>query len=191
MFCKNCGAEIADNATFCPKCGSQANQASNQGNPYQGQPNQPYGGQPYGYQGGGYRPPSSNSGGGAKIMLIIGGILVIIYGILMLKDTFQAMPYMGLIGGGYAFAVILQLIYSIIMIVMGIMAIVYNGRTDKANTLYMLGIVCIIFRILLWIITAAMLSGIPVSIVGVGDVILGLIAPILIVAGGYMNKKTA
>ena len=83
------------------------------------------------------------------------------------------------------------MIYSIIMIVMGIMAIVYNGRTDKANTLYMLGIVCIIFRILLWIITAAMLSGIPVSIVGVGDVILGLIAPILIVAGGYMNKKTA
>ena len=23
MFCKNCGAEIADNAVFCPKCGSK------------------------------------------------------------------------------------------------------------------------------------------------------------------------
>lgn len=27
MFCKNCGAQIADNATFCPKCGAQVGNA--------------------------------------------------------------------------------------------------------------------------------------------------------------------
>ena len=25
MYCKNCGAEIPDSATFCPKCGSNIN----------------------------------------------------------------------------------------------------------------------------------------------------------------------
>ncbi len=33
MFCKNCGAEIADNAVFCPKCGGKVSQPSNQANP--------------------------------------------------------------------------------------------------------------------------------------------------------------
>ena len=28
MFCKNCGAQIADNATFCPKCGAQVGDAN-------------------------------------------------------------------------------------------------------------------------------------------------------------------
>ena len=41
MFCKKCGAEIADNAAFCPKCGERVNQVPPAGNPY---PNQnPYG----------------------------------------------------------------------------------------------------------------------------------------------------
>lgn len=39
MFCKKCGAEIADNAAFCPKCGERVNQVPPAGNPY---PNQNY-----------------------------------------------------------------------------------------------------------------------------------------------------
>ena len=47
MFCKKCGAEIADNAAFCPKCGERVNQVPPAGNPYPNQNyQQPYGGNP-------------------------------------------------------------------------------------------------------------------------------------------------
>ncbi|WP_077532767.1 zinc-ribbon domain-containing protein [Massiliimalia massiliensis] len=41
MFCAKCGAQLPDNAAFCPKCGAaSSSQASSQQNSWQAQPNQ-------------------------------------------------------------------------------------------------------------------------------------------------------
>lgn len=64
MFCRNCGTQMEDGASFCPSCGAKveaenANQTPNGGQQaqYNGQPGAqppygqpPYGGQPYGNQ---------------------------------------------------------------------------------------------------------------------------------------------
>ena len=52
----------------------------------------------------------------------------------------------------------------------------------------MMGIVVVILRIIDWIMAAALFGGL-VDVVTASSVILGFISPILIVVGGYLNKK--
>lgn len=188
MFCKNCGAEIADNAAFCPKCGAKVSQPSSQGN-YTAPNNQQYGGAPYGgYQhpAGGYHPQARSAAPG-KVLLIVVGILVLIGGLITLVVDLQAVPYMRYLGslGG---ALIFEILYGIFTMVAGICALVYCGRKDKGGLVFMLGIVVVILRILDWIIASAIFNGL-IDTVTPASVILGLICPVLMVLGGYMNKK--
>ncbi len=58
MFCRNCGAQIGDNASFCSKCGAATGVSNTQqqrapSNPPQGNYQQP---------GGGYQPPQGSYG---------------------------------------------------------------------------------------------------------------------------------
>ena len=100
------------------------------------------------------------------------------------------MPYIGWLGGGFAAALVFELIYAIVMIVGGIVGIVYCGRPDKGNTVFMLGIVIVVLRIIDWILASAMFSGL-IDVVNASSVILGFIVPILLAVGGYLNKKAA
>lgn len=191
MFCKNCGAEVADNTLFCPKCGEKVNQAPNQGSAFSTQNNQQYGSPQYGYQnGGGYNPPVRNSSNApGKAMLIVAGILVLIGGLITLVSDLQAMEYLKYFSGtSIGGALVFEIIFAIVMIVAAICSLVYCGRKDKAGMVFTLGMVVVIMRIIDWIMASALFQGI-ISVVNASSVILGFIAPILIVVGGYMNKK--
>ena len=193
MFCKNCGAEIADNAVFCPKCGGKVSQPSNQGTPVPPQNTQQYGGQnqQYGYQhGSGYNPPNNRVNGNAgKVMLIVAGILVLIGGIITLVSDLQSLGYLGYFAGtGFAGAIVFEIIFSIVMLNTGICALVWCGRKDKADLVFKLGITVVVMRVIDWIWAAAIFAGF-INPVTAGAVILGFICPILIVVGAYLNKK--
>ena len=188
MFCKNCGAEIADNATFCPKCGGQVNQASNQGNPYQGQPNQPYGGQPYGYQGGGYQPQRTNNAPG-KILLLVVGIILTILAVVGVAQTLSSMGLLSLAGLG-GIAVFELICVSVFGLVVGICAIALCGKPEKGNTVFIMAIIAIVFRIIDWIWTGSIFSQMYME-VPAGGIIFGIIILALVAVGGYMNKKAA
>ena len=191
MFCKKCGAEIADNAAFCPKCGEKTNQASGQGNPYSMPNGQPYGGSPYGgYQpAGGYGAPKSASKAPGMVLLIVAGILVLIGGIIILATDLKAVPYMKYLGGAWSGALAIEIILGIFMIVAGICSLIYCGKKEKGGLVYGMGIAVVILRIVVWILAAALFSAIGFDGLNAASVILGLICPVLIVVGGYMNKR--
>ena len=183
MFCKNCGAEIADNATFCPKCGGKVDQASTQGNPIPPQNNQPYGG----YQGGGYQSPvgGANKASG-KVWLIVGGILLIIVGVVGLANgamSLGAAQFFGL-GGIVTF----ELICAILWLVTGICALAFCGKKDKGNILFVLGIILIVLRIIDMIWAGSLLAGLGGY--NVGGAIFGIIILAVVAIGGYLNSKS-
>ena len=188
MFCRNCGAEIADNAAFCPKCGTKVCPDNASGNNFSSPNHQPSQGAPYGYQPGGYYQPVKKAGSApGKIMLIIAGILVLIGGLVTIGADAQVMPYAKYIpgiGGALAF----EMIYAIVMIAVGILAIVYCSRKDKGQLVFGLGVLVVILRVIDWILAAALFEGL-IDAVNAAAVIFGFICPILIAVGGYLNKK--
>ena len=184
MFCKNCGAEIADNAAFCPKCGSQTAQTSQQTNPYQGQPNQPYG-----YQGG-YRPQAQNSGGAGKVMLIVGGIIMIIVGIASLASGVRAL---GLAAFGFGAPLAFEIICAILWLVTGILALVNCGKPEKGGIMMGLGVLLIVLRIIDQIWMSSLANSLTGGLykIGAGGMIFGIIIAAVVAGGGYLNKNKA
>lgn len=189
MFCKNCGAEIADNAAFCPKCGSKVSPQAGTAN-FAGQNTQPYGQAPQGgYQNpmGGYPYQPARSAAPGKVILIIAGILVLIGGIITVVYDMQLMPYLRYMGG-IGGALVFEILFGIFTAVAGVCALVFCGRKDKGGLVFMMGIVVVILRIIDWIMASALFGGL-VDVVTASSVILGFICPILIIVGGYLNKK--
>jgi hypothetical protein len=180
MFCKNCGANIPDNVTFCPKCGASTGQTQQtQGNP---------GGQPYGYQGG-YHPQAQRSNAPGKVLLLVVGIILTIFsfvGVVSTAGTMGMLNLMGL-GGVAAFELICV---SIFCLVLGICAIVFCGKPDKGGIVMILAILAIVFRIIDWIWVGSIYGQFGMS-VPAGGIILGIIILALIALGGSMNKKAA
>ena len=189
MFCKNCGAEIADNATFCPKCGGQVNQQSNPQRP-------PYGG-PQQYNGG-YRQPVRQNTAKGKVLLIISGILCLLGGIITLVSLFgtfaqasllsAGLSWLGISVGGFWAYLVFSLVASVLLLVAGILAIANCSKREKADMVFKLGILVVVLRIIDWIWGSALVAGL-MSVVTPASVILGLICPILMIVGGYLNKK--
>ncbi|MGQ9916248.1 MAG: zinc ribbon domain-containing protein [Bryobacteraceae bacterium] len=66
-FCTNCGSPLAPGSTFCTHCGARAAASATQ--PPPGQPPQAPGA---------YPPPAAKGSGIGKILLIIGGVLVLL-----------------------------------------------------------------------------------------------------------------
>ena len=200
MFCKNCGQEVNDNATFCPKCGSPV-KAANPGN-YQQPTNGGYGNptpNAYNYTGhqnyaGGRRPAARG-----KVLLMVTGILTLIGGIVSVVTLLGSLGAMNYISAGLAWLgistgafygyVVFDFVAAAILLITGIVAIANSGKPAKADLVFKLGIATIICRIVDWIWGSALVGG-YVQVVTPLNVVLGLIVPVLLLVGASMNKKS-
>ncbi len=132
--CAKCGAQMKDDAKFCPVCGTQCMDGGQMNsNPYQNQNTNPYQNQNQN-QGGGqyYQAPVQNPTNGFAIaslvlgictfvfgwfILDIPGILAIIFGIVGMKQCTQKnMGGRGMAIAGLVLGIIASAIYFIVLI---------------------------------------------------------------------------
>lgn len=98
VYCKNCGAQMDDNASFCPKCGSEQRAA----NPYQNQRPRPP-----------VDPNDSDSIGWAIL-----GFLVPLVGLILFLVWSSTRPKSAKMAGiGALIGVIFSIVFSIVLVV--------------------------------------------------------------------------
>ncbi len=187
MFCKQCGAEIADGASFCTECGAQ--QTAPQAAPQPQQPQQPnYGQAPqgaaqpqpiYGQPVPGAMPenPEYKTMGGWLLFFVILDILAILAAAASLASTsyaLEALEFVGLGGLGTMYVVesLLVIALSIAFVVM-----VFTRKPHFLLIYQIQGIVSIVITIIeicmisgsygaAYIDTASMITSTISSIVG-------------------------
>ena len=122
------------------------------------------------------------------ILLIISGILLIIGGLIYIVQDVSYLSLLSWLGGGIMGVVVVEVIGGILMMVTGILALISCKKKERAGLLLKLGIVLIVFQIITWIWATVLFAG-WVSVVSGGSVFFGIMMPILLIAGAYMNKK--
>ena len=206
MFCKKCGAEVPDGASFCAKCGADLTQTTVTGNE-----NRDFGSQTYSENTGNIGNTGNGAAGKANkpkgaVLLLVVGILCLIGGIITLASAatwFNQMStlesYVSWLGinlsslWGYG---VIVLIDGILLLVIGILSILWRAKREKANMVLVLAIIVIIIRIVDWVYGSAVLNslaewiGYSESIVTPASVILGFIMPILLIIGSFLNRKS-
>lgn len=203
MFCKNCGTEVPENVSFCPKCGAEQVQRPVPGNTRQDFGSQPYNGTP-GNTGNG-AVGTANKPKGAVLLLVlgilcvIGGIATIVAAATWFNQMSTLQSYVSWLGVNlsslWAYGVIV-LIDGILLLIVGILSILWRAKREKANMVLVLAIIVIIIRIVDWVYGSAVLNslaewiGYSESVVTPANVILGFIMPILLIIGSFLNRKS-
>lgn len=206
MYCSSCRSEMRPGTEFCPKCGiKQAHGQPPQGfgQPQQGsgfhQQGPGYSPQGYGFHQPGYYPGANAPRG--KTMLRVIGILYIVFAVfsffssaafLLSADYWDmVLPIAGGMSWSTYYSVaILSSLYSLTI---GILAVVFCGKPEKAGLLKILAIISIV-RVFAWY-AFALQSGALAAIGFTGLSLIGLpidlILPVLFLIGAHRNQQSA
>lgn len=182
MFCKNCGAQIADTATFCPNCGQAVQSVAapvQPGTPVAPIVTKPLLGIPF----------LENEDPSKKTFQIVAKLLIVIGMFLGFISTF--LPYFKVsaslfgqhysesanlfaLGGGYAFMAVIILLSSVAGI---LFALLGKGKLQKLAGIF--GIVNVFFNFVAGIAATAQSFGLGSLTVGYYFIWLGGIACIV------------
>lgn len=193
MFCTRCGQEIPANSSFCTRCGSMVRRTVNQASPNHMHPINPYGRQPCGgYQAHVYQPQKTASALG-QVLLVIAGILILlgcIERILIVVASIGYLRYIQVLGYEFIAVYIVKFGCAAASTFGGIRGLVYRDRQDKGKIVALDGIMIIALSVADWICVAVFTKGlIDEFLFTWQNVVFGLIPPILLIVGGYINAK--
>ncbi len=131
---------------------------------------------------------------GSKLLKIVSILMIVFGAISLILDivaiagaawAFALAAELGISVGGYIFAIILLIVATIIQIVAGILGVMNWNKPAKAQTCFIIGIICIALTVIGNIIAVASYEA------NVFTLISGLVIPILYVVGALDLKKKA
>ena len=195
--CPYCGNQVADGAICAcryqqqqqpqQQYGQQPPQQYGQPPPQQyGQPPQQYGQPVPGQYGGAYVKPVLPG----KAMIRVTGILLTIFGAIAVISVASALIAISSTYLSYVVStgqLLLSLLSSLITLCIGILATAWAPKKEKANVLFIVGIILLalhVIDLIMTIATPGMFTGFAIF-----TGLLGLVLPILLVVGANTRKN--
>ena len=128
---------------------------------------------------------------GSTLLKVSGIIWVVLAGIGVIGaiGAFGIFAALGLTGGLITLLLVYALIATLISLFIGLMALLWSNKKEKAGLLFILGVVAIALVVLNIIFSFVWLGGLAGFALFSG--ILDLVLPILVVIGASKNKAAA